>query len=147
MRNYTSSVPAAKSIAKIEQCLANAGADNIVKQYQSGHVTEVMFTINTPTCGRVAIKLPANVQAVYTTLRKDRKRMTNGAEQQLLLQAERTAWKLLYDWVDVQMALITLGQAELLQVFLPYACHKGQTMYSLIKESGRLGLPAPANHE
>lgn len=36
------------------------------------------------------------------------------------MQADRTAWKLLQDWVEVQASLIRIGMSTATEVFLPY---------------------------
>ena len=61
----------------------------------------------------------------------------------LMEQAERTAWKFLADWVDIQLGLVELGQGEFLEVFLPYVYDpaKQQTFFERIKESGYKMLP------
>jgi len=53
-------------------------------------------------------------------------------------QAERTAWKIVADWVDAQMAMIELSQVELMEVFLPYLFNRQtrQTYFESIKARG-----------
>lgn len=55
-------------------------------------------------------------------------------------QAERTAWKIIQDWVEVQMSMIQTGQAETLQVFLPYVFDGKKTYYQALSESKFAGL-------
>jgi len=61
-------------------------------------------------------------------------------------QAERTAWKIVADWVDAQLAMVELAQVEILQVMLPYVYDpaKDQTLYEMAKAKGIAGfLPGP----
>jgi hypothetical protein len=53
-------------------------------------------------------------------------------------QAERTAWKILSDWVEAQMAMIELSQIEITEVFLSYLYdHKtDQTFYEKQRNEG-----------
>ena len=51
-------------------------------------------------------------------------------------QAERTAWKIVQDWVEVQMSMIQMRQAEMLQVFMPYLWDGKETFYSRVKGDG-----------
>ena len=59
-------------------------------------------------------------------------------------QAERTAWKILSDWVEAQMAMIELAQVEFTEVFMPYLYNhqKQETYFEMIKARGFKALPA-----
>ena len=51
-------------------------------------------------------------------------------------QAQRTAWKILQDWVEVQMSMIKLKQADPMQIFLPYVVtNDGTTVYARLTEN------------
>ena len=54
-----------------------------------------------------------------------------GTRERVREQAERTAWKLLLDWVEVQVSMIVIGRREVIEVFLPYLYDfkKDQTLY------------------
>jgi hypothetical protein len=149
MKNYTSSVAPERSITNIESLLVKAKAADINKSYESGIVTAISFVIFEPSNNsRIAIRLPANVPQVFEALKKimapkrgswDRMRL-----QRLQEQAARTAWKLMQDWLEVQLSLIEMKQAELLQIFLPYVlAGNNQTFYQKLKENNFIGLPAP----
>lgn len=149
IKNYTSSVPALRSISRIEQVLVEAGATGISKEYIEGKVASLVFKIS---LGQDKpdqfIKLPANVEACQEVLWRDhtKKRSVRGRKKSsdFLEQAERTAWRLLSDWVEVQTSLIKLGQMDALQAFLAY-CYDGQrTVYQKIVDSNyKALLPAP----
>lgn len=59
-------------------------------------------------------------------------------------QAERTSWKLLHEWVHIQITMIAMEQAEALQVFLPYAydSKKDETFFERLKGNGFKQLPS-----
>jgi hypothetical protein len=57
-------------------------------------------------------------------------------KEDFLEQAERTAWKIQQDWVQVQMSLIKLKQADMLQVFMAYVWDGEQTFYERLKGRG-----------
>lgn len=146
MKNYTSSVDVETTIFRIEQILIKAGANNIFKEYDDQRqVSAVAFTliIDKESMQRVTIRLPANVQAVYKALWAKCKSGTDSARQRTQQQAPRTAWKLTQDWLEVQLSMIEMQQAEALQVFLPYVWDGKQTLFSRFKESGFKGLPSP----
>lgn len=148
MRNYTSKVAADRSIFLIEQKLIDFGASHILKEYDAQkQVSALSFTlmVDRTTLHRVPFRLPANVKAVAKVL--DKKAKTWKQQNAVAEQAPKTAWKLMLDWIDVQLALIEMGQADALQVFLPYCAQPGQpTFYEAIKADGYRalpGLPAP----
>jgi len=147
--NYTSEVPSSRSIADIETLLMEHGALSINKSAKNGKVDALAFSI--PVNGAIAnILLPANVQAVYSVLVKEREShatrpISISAAASLIAQAERTAWRIQLDWVRVQLSLVRMKQVELLQIFLPYVIDAtGQTFYSQLKSRRYAGLlPAP----
>lgn len=146
MKNYTSGVPVDRTISRIESVLAKAGAHGIMKDYKDGVVVALCFIVRLPSIGTipgkpVSVRLPINVDAVEEVLRQDVKRPRKGTLAKLRQQAERTAWKLMQDWVEVQISLIQMQQADFMQVFLPYVWDGKQTFYGRLKGTGFLELP------
>ena len=136
IKNYTSQVPAATSVGRIEKMLVGIGANRFVKDYNSdGVLTSIFFEANIGEI-KAAFRLPARVEACYNVLVAQYKRPTKKSYQVARQQAERTAWKIIHDWVDAQCAMIQLEQAELAQVFLPYAWDGSQTLYEKALEKG-----------
>lgn len=153
LKNYTSEVPTSQTVYRIEQVLIKCGAAGISKEYAStaGEIAAVSFAIETPN-GKVNIRLPVDVEraldalwldyvdgdkltpdgkALHWATRKKKKR------SDFRDQAARTAWKIVQDWVEVQMSMIQLKQAETLQVFLPYVITStGETMFKRLTNSG-----------
>ena len=72
------------------------------------------------------------------------KRPNSDTKERVRKQAERTAWKIVSDWVQIQLSMIMLEQAEPLQVFLPYAWNPEteKTFYNQLKETGFKQLSA-----
>ena len=143
LKNYTSSVPVENTISRIEQALAKAGASGISKDFKEGKITALCFSIVLfcPTGRQISIRLPVDSEAVYSILKKEIKRPRPGTLNNLKGQAERTAWKLMQDWVEVQISLIKMQQADFMQVFLPYVWDGRQTFYHALKEKNFLALP------
>lgn len=138
IKNYTSTVPANRSISYIEHRLVKHGARDIIKRYgPGGELAEVCFTIVTQG-RRIPFKLPARVDRVGKVLMGEVRRPRPDTEKRIKAQAERTAWKLLHDWVDIQLSLVELGQVEFLEVFLPYVydAAKEQTFFERMKSGG-----------
>lgn len=134
IKNYTSKKSATATAAEIEELLIKHGAKMIQKEITNGNISAFRFVVDTAV-GLVPIQLPVNVEAVYKILQKDRK--TNRAVKVTMAQAERTAWRCLYDWTAAQMALIEIGMVKLEQVFLPYVVYKdGRTLYEAAAAKG-----------
>jgi len=144
MKNYTSTVPVSRTIAKIEVCLVQAGARDVLKKYDDdGKLTGIIFRVREPkTQKMILFKLPANVEGVYKWLLDQRVRITETTQRTLRAQAERTAWKTIHDWVEVQMSMIEMGQASVIEIFLPYAWDGEMTFYHRLEEGGLKSLPS-----
>jgi hypothetical protein len=101
IKNYTSTVPSSTSMARIEKCLVEAGATDISKSYDSNRICSAikfrMMINNTP----VFFQLPANVDACFKVLWAEIKRPRPESRNNTLQQAERTAWKIVSDWVEI----------------------------------------------
>lgn len=143
IKNYTSTVPAERSVVSIEKKLVRQKAKNIMKQYgPDGKLDSICFIIEVN--GKdMPFKLPAKVNRVQEVLVGLVKRPRKGTLSKVAEQAERTAWKLVADWVDVQMSLIELGQAEFLEIFLPYVYDPSrmQTFFEKIRDGNYKLLP------
>lgn len=162
LKNYTSNVPVSQTIHRIEQVLLKCGVTGIAKEYAlNTKIKAVTFKIETP-AGSQAIRLPADEKKAHDALWLDyvgddllpngnlkwssRKRKPKADFE---AQAERTAWKIVQDWVEVQMSMIHMQQADILEVFMPYIWNGRQTYYQALKESNYAGLLAEKtmNHE
>lgn len=138
MKNYTSRVEASTTVAEIEELLIRAGARSISKEYLNGEIAALNFVILNPeTNSPLGVRIPADVEAVFGVLKKSRNprlRKHRNSDDRLREQAKRTAWRLMLDWVAVQLSLIEMRQAEVLQVFLPYLWAGKTTFYESIKQ-------------
>jgi hypothetical protein len=148
LKNYTSDVPVSITIGRIEAVLIRAGVSGIGKDYgPNGKILAVHFRLDFD--GKpVTVRLPANEAAAERALferwkqnhdmtRYDNQRKKSSEFRQ---QAERTAWKIVQDWVEVQLSMIAMQQAEFAQVFLPYVWDGKQTMFERWKGEKYAGL-------
>lgn len=143
IRNYTSSVAADRSVLLIEKVLIEMGATNIAKEYQNGKVFAISFSIkNSNGDGMLPFRLPGKVEPIkklfLTQYRRPSQAQIKSAEE----QAERTAWKNVYEWVSIQSTMIKLEQAEVTEVFFPYLYNMetGKTLFEKAKENNYKGL-------
>jgi hypothetical protein len=119
LKNYTSTVPATTSMGRIENALVKAGATDISKKYDNGICIAITFRM-VENGQPLFFKLPARVEHCFTVLWKEVQKLQAGTKEKTREQAERTAWKIISDWVEIQLSMILLEQALPLQVFLPY---------------------------
>jgi hypothetical protein len=142
LKYYTSTVPAIRSIQKIELALVEAGAHDINKKYEGTELKAISFlmTIEAKT---VPFKLPARINSVRKVLWDNVKRPATGTKERIKKQAERTAWRIVQEWVDIQLTMIKLDQAEFLELFLPhvYDYHKDQSFFHTLKSNKYKSLP------
>ena len=145
IKNYTSSIAAARSISFIEAKLVHHGARQVLKLYDENKtITGLCFIINTN--GKdMPFKLPARVDDCERILKANLSKRTRPETfAKIREQAERTAWKIVSDWVEAQMAMIELAQVEVMEVFLPYLYNHSQqqTYFEMLKTNNYKALPA-----
>lgn len=127
-----------QSITQIERVLVKMGARNIAKEYDGfGKVDAILFGIPKGE-STVPIKLPARRAAIKKVLLKQYKRTPSKTQEENAgQQADRTAWRNVKDWVEIQATMIELDQVEMMEVFMPfiYRMDKGKTIFELAKEN------------
>ena len=150
--NYTTEVPATRSIAEITRMLQEGGASAILLENNADReISAVSFRMQT-TFGETAFSLPANVGAVILALNAQIKaegQRGRGYKRKIPMslvnnkaQAERIAWRIVKDWLEAQLAIGQVGAAKLEQVMLPFAVDEsGVTFYQrLVNRGGPLLL-------
>lgn len=112
-----------------------------MKEYEGKRIINLCFIVIINN-DQMPFKLPARTEECEKVLRGRVRRPNDSTYKRIKDQAERTAWKLLSDWVDVQMSLIELGQVELLEIFLPYLydVSRRQTYFEALREKKFKGL-------
>jgi len=145
MKNYTSSVPVEVTVMRIEKILAKNFATQVAKEYKDGEFYAMTFSVHNPTTGKDSrIRLPVHKNGIVAVLSNQYKRKISAATKtRIEAQANRTAWKLWQDWLEVQMSLVEMEQAEFVQIFLPYFWDGRRTYYDLVKEGGFKMLTEP----
>ncbi len=138
IKNYTSQISAKRSIDYIETQLVKHGARSIMKIYDNKRVTGICFAISVDGVD-LPFKLPARIKeaekVLYSQLGPRTRKET---KDKIPAQAERTAWKIISDWVEAQMAMIELSQIDITEMMLSYLydSKRDQTLYQKVKESG-----------
>lgn len=140
IKNFTTKVPVEQTINDLQRILAKAKATAILTEYGPDALPSALsFRVNVKG-SEIQFTLPVNFAGVIAALRRDREYRDDA-------HARRVAWRIVKDWCDSQMALIDAGQAELAQVFLPYAqTEGGETFYKYLQNKGFAQLTGP-KHE
>lgn len=140
--NYTTSVEASKTLGEIMGLLAGAGAQKLQVDYQAGQPVGIQFLIATR-FGDRGFQLPANVDRVWKVLSRQYEQGRVQRRFTTKEQAARVAWRIVKDWLEVQLALIEAGMVDLEEVFLPYLLddQSGQTLYQLMQGRQFRALP------
>jgi len=142
IKNYSSTIDASRSMAKIEELLVDIGATNINKQYVEKVCTGITFLLFDQQLQKtLPFHIKAQVQECFVILWKDVKRPRPDTRATLQHQANKTAWKILSDWTEIQCSMILLGQAKPLQMFLPfmYDMKTSETLFDKVT-TGKLNL-------
>jgi hypothetical protein len=144
--NYTTEVTVEKSVAAVSALLSRKGAQRISTDYDDyGNPTGVEFTIKVFESS-VNFRLPCKVDGVLAALKKWENKVP--PRYQNREQARRVAWRIIKDWVEAQLALIEAGQAELAEVFLPYAIDStDRTFFQAFSESKQKLLTVGSDNE
>jgi hypothetical protein len=124
--NYTTTITVDKTVGEIQQILGKAGARSVIVDYANRQPEAISFQVEVNE-RLVSFRLPSRWQGVWKALQSEPVERKYKTED----QARRTAWRIIKDWTEAQIAIIQAGQAELVEVFLPYMLHPGtgQTMY------------------
>jgi len=127
---YTTQVDASRTLGQIQAILAKAGARGVSVTFDGhGEAEALSFAVEVGST-MLNFQLPSRWQGVHAALKRDGVAARYRTEK----HARRVAWRIVKNWVEVQMALIEAGLAELPEVFLPYALNaSGQTFFESFK--------------
>ena len=139
--NYTTTIKVEKTASEIVGILAKHRATNIMMDYDgTGNVTGIKWRVDADQ-GPLGFQLPVNIEAVFQVMTKQG--ILRSDNQKRRAQAERTAWRILKDWVEAQMALLETNMVQLEEIFLPYMLTGEQTLYQVLAAGGFKALPQP----
>ena len=139
--NYSTSIKAEKTIGEIQGMLGRAGALAVLFEFDAEIVTAVSFRL-LHEGAVVSFRLPANIKNIYVVLQRE------GVPKRLrtMEQASRVAWRIIKDWLRAQLAIVEAEQADMIEVFLPYAQNPatGETLYKQLEQGGFKQLTGPS---
>lgn len=135
IKNYTTIVPAARSIEEIQQALVKAGASGVLYEYEqgTGRILALKFVLPIGE-QKVGFSLPVQWRNFREVMIKQS--IGRAREEDF---AYRVAWRCIRDWVLAQMALYETQMVKLPQIFLPFAVGRdGTTLYEQVAKGGFL---------
>ena len=146
IKNYTTDVPIKKTIAEIQKVLSENGATGIATEYENGKIKDIFFK-NKVNGKELAFRLPAKPGKVYAALYQEKPSYQHDRYgKQWKEGAERISWRICKSWLEAQITLINLEQANIEEVFLPYMVvgKNNESLYEVMKEKQFL-LPNGSN--
>lgn len=135
IKNYTTKVPANRSIEEIQTALVKHGASGVLYEYEGtgGRIASLKFILPMGET-KVGFALPCEWRRFQQVLKNDR--ISRAGDEEYVY---RVAWRCIRDWVLAQLALYETQIVDLPQVFLPFATDKGgRTLYEKAMEGGLL---------
>lgn len=131
--NYTTTVDSFKTSGEIEKILVQHKARSIMKNYEGETIIAMSFLIDTGS-RQIPVKMPVKIDECLKVLQEE-KRAGGKNIKATREQAERVAWRILKDWIEVQMALLDVEMVTLQEIFLPYIVDQsGQTVYEKLEQ-------------
>jgi len=112
IKNYTTKIDITKTMMEIQLILGKAGATHIFIQWENGSPKTLAFKYNINDKS-IPFILPMNEDKLLQVFKKQKLKPD-------LEQVKRTGWRIIKDWIDSQMALITIELVKFEEVFLPY---------------------------
>ena len=136
IKNYTTTVPANRSIEEIQTALVKHGASGVLYEYEegTGRISSLKFKLLIKG-NDVGFALPVQWRRFQAVLQEQEVRRSKDEDY-----VYRVALRNIRDWVLAQMALYETEMVELPQVFLPFAVGKDgvSTLYDRVLKGGYL---------
>lgn len=126
LKNYTTQVPANRSVQQIQEMLQKGGATGVLLEYEkgTGRIESLAFKMDFG--GRVAgFRLPIKWRQAQKVMQREGNNRAYDEDY-----CYRVAWRIVRNWLEQQMALIEIEMVDMQEIFLPYAVQKdGNTLY------------------
>jgi len=138
--NYTTVIDPTKTAGECFAMLARHGASKVMILFDdTKEPSGLAFEIATQ-WGQRQYTLPVNVPGVLAALQAGRRAGTVPNRYVNREQATRTAWRVLKDWLEAQLAMIESGISALEEIMLPWQMvEPGKTVFQAVNEES---LPA-----
>lgn len=142
LKNYTTTVNHAKTINEIESLLTSIGARRIMKEYDDNQkVIAITFDLEVME-KRVPFRMPSRIDRVPGALRKIHNEEKSSSKRNLIKKSmnkpENIGWRIIKDWLEANIAIMTLDQVNMAEALLPFAVVDPQgkeTLYQLLERN------------
>ena len=137
IKDYTTKIPAARSIQEIQELLLKHGATGFMMMYEkgTGRISALKFILDLGD-KHIPFQLPVDWRAFQRVLKEQQVKRWDEEDY-----CYRVAWRNIYHWVDSQCALYETQMVQIAQVFLPYAVTEdGSTIFEKIASNPKLLL-------
>ena len=132
--NYTTQIDVYKTVAEIERILSEHGVMSIMKQYEDGQVVSLSFLIDDGE-KKIPVRMPIRVDECLKVMQKQKKEHPKMQIKATKEQASKVAWRIMKDWIEVQMALLEINMVRFEEIFLPYIeTADGKTIYEKLED-------------
>ncbi len=143
LKNYTTKVPANRSVQEIQEMLQKGGATCVVLEYEKG----------TGRIGGLAFKMEIGGKTVVFSLPIKWRQAGEVMQREGNPKAYdddynyRVGWRIVRNWLEQQMALIEIEMVQMQEIFLPYAVQRdGKTLYENLLENPQMLLGDGVNN-
>ena len=145
IKNYTTKIAADRTVAELSQLLARKGASGIMTSFgEDAKPVALKWRIKSKH-GPLSFSMPVRIDAVYEVMTQQRVMATDAKSRRE--QAYRTAWRIIKDWVEAQLALLETEMVDFEEVFMPYILSGRETLYQAMSEGRVKALPAAEGNE
>lgn len=117
--NYSTTIEPIKTAGECTSMLAIHGASEISTTWAEGEPVGLRFVIKTA-YGPMQYTLPININGTWRMLQQAKSKGKITARFATEEQAKRVAWRVMKDWLEVQLDMVEAGVAEFAQIMLPY---------------------------
>ncbi len=129
LKNYSTKVPANRSVQEIQEMLQKGGATGVILEYEkgTGRISGIAFKMEIS--GQTAVfSLPIKWRQAGEVMQREGNPKAYDDDYNY-----RVAWRIIRNWLEQQMALIEIEMVDMQEIFLPYAVQKdGSTLYEKI---------------
>ncbi len=144
LKNYSTEVPAQKTVSEIEDLLVKNTVTDTWKEYDaSGHIISLNFAVMTE-FGKVPFKLKINVEVIRQLLAEQKRAGLidiSKKDAADIEYARNVGWRILKDLIDAQMAVVAIKMRKVEQIFLADICSQnGKTFFEVLAEKKFAGL-------